>query len=288
VSHLWLCGSTSRAAVLDRFPLVARTQVHRDSQQLRQFCSFLGLLAPVHAQDAQIIFSEEQVKGCFLQHFCSWNSTTISSSCYRNNCNALIRTMKEDCPQNNSWALQIISIISIPWPQLKWILSNHSFWPDYQAQQSLSCHFPHFTCVPSYEDYIAQDTFFCWMITKARILCKIISHSVTKGRKNVCTSCLLHFNSSDLKSKHPRLSAEGFFPPVSLFSSIRIKKKKFSHSLSGKAYAVMNAIISCPENVTQFLILSKSQENSFGTNSRLGLWLGSLENNSWPFVLDTF
>jgi hypothetical protein len=39
---------------LDRFPLVAGTEVHSDSQQLKQFCSFLGLFAPVHAQEAQI------------------------------------------------------------------------------------------------------------------------------------------------------------------------------------------------------------------------------------------
>ena len=37
----------------------------------------------------------------------------------------------------------------LPWLQLRWILSNHSFWPDYQAQQSLSCHFFSF-CVPSF------------------------------------------------------------------------------------------------------------------------------------------
>jgi hypothetical protein len=44
----------SCAAVLDRFPLVAGTKVHSDCQLLRLFCSFLGLIAPVHAQDVQI------------------------------------------------------------------------------------------------------------------------------------------------------------------------------------------------------------------------------------------
>ncbi len=46
--------STSCATILEQFPVVARTQVHCDHQQLRLFCSFLGLFAPVHAQDAQI------------------------------------------------------------------------------------------------------------------------------------------------------------------------------------------------------------------------------------------
>ncbi len=46
--------STSCAAALDWFPLVAGTEVHSDQELLKQFCSFLGLFAPVHAQDAQI------------------------------------------------------------------------------------------------------------------------------------------------------------------------------------------------------------------------------------------
>ncbi len=48
--------SISCAAVLDLFPMVAGTEVHCDSHQLKQFCSFLDLFAPqaVHAQDAQI------------------------------------------------------------------------------------------------------------------------------------------------------------------------------------------------------------------------------------------
>jgi hypothetical protein len=46
--------STSCAAALDRFPLVASMKAHRDHHQSRPFCSFSGLFAPVHAQDAQI------------------------------------------------------------------------------------------------------------------------------------------------------------------------------------------------------------------------------------------
>ena len=46
--------STSCAAALDRFPLVAGTGVHRDHHIMESLYSFLGLFAPVHAQDVQI------------------------------------------------------------------------------------------------------------------------------------------------------------------------------------------------------------------------------------------
>ena len=46
--------STSCAAVLDQFPLVAGKESHRDPHQLMQFCSLLGFFAPVQGQDAQI------------------------------------------------------------------------------------------------------------------------------------------------------------------------------------------------------------------------------------------
>jgi hypothetical protein len=46
--------SCAASAALDQFPLVAGTEVHRGQQQSRLFCSFLGLFAPVHAQDVQI------------------------------------------------------------------------------------------------------------------------------------------------------------------------------------------------------------------------------------------
>jgi hypothetical protein len=46
--------STSCAAALDQFQLVAGTEVHSDHQQLRPFCSFSGCFAPVHAQEEQI------------------------------------------------------------------------------------------------------------------------------------------------------------------------------------------------------------------------------------------
>jgi hypothetical protein len=41
-------------AALDLFPSVASMESHRDHHQLTTFCSFFGLFAPVHAQDAQI------------------------------------------------------------------------------------------------------------------------------------------------------------------------------------------------------------------------------------------
>jgi hypothetical protein len=148
--------------------------------------------------------SEVQLTGCSLQHFYSWNSTTTSFSCCRKNHNPQIHSMK-DSPQNISRGLQIISIILIPWPQLRWIISRHSFWPDYQAQQSLSCPFSHFACPPSHEAYTSPDTFFLLAFFKERILCKMICHPVTKGRKNICRSCILRFNSPDLISKHLRV-----------------------------------------------------------------------------------
>jgi hypothetical protein len=70
-----------------------------------------------------------------------------------------------------------------------------------------------------------QTHFFSLTFIKERILCKIICHPVTKGRRYVCRSCLLHFNSPDLNSKHLRLSAKKFFSLVSLCSYIRIEKK---------------------------------------------------------------
>ncbi len=44
--------STSCAAALDRFPLVTGTQVHCDQQSM-QFCSLLGLFAPVSKRSSQ-------------------------------------------------------------------------------------------------------------------------------------------------------------------------------------------------------------------------------------------
>jgi hypothetical protein len=46
--------STSCAAALDQFQLVAGTDVHSDNHHLMPFCSFLNLFAPVQGQDVQI------------------------------------------------------------------------------------------------------------------------------------------------------------------------------------------------------------------------------------------
>ena len=54
VSPMSALVSISCATVLDQFSLVVCTEVHRDHQIKKQFCSFLGLFAPVHAQDVQI------------------------------------------------------------------------------------------------------------------------------------------------------------------------------------------------------------------------------------------
>jgi hypothetical protein len=63
--QIWSCGqlvahpcfmfSTGIISVLelDSFP-VARSEENSDCQHLSLFCSFLGLFAPVHAQDVQI------------------------------------------------------------------------------------------------------------------------------------------------------------------------------------------------------------------------------------------
>jgi hypothetical protein len=44
----------SHVGLLSLFPSVVALWVHGDHLQLRLFCSFLGLFAAVHEQDAQI------------------------------------------------------------------------------------------------------------------------------------------------------------------------------------------------------------------------------------------
>jgi hypothetical protein len=46
--------STSCAAALDQFLLVAGKELHRDYHRLMPFCSCLGLFAPVQGHDTQI------------------------------------------------------------------------------------------------------------------------------------------------------------------------------------------------------------------------------------------
>jgi hypothetical protein len=99
VSPMSALVSTSCAAALGRFPLVSGTEVHRDRQQSKPFFSFSGLFAPVHAQDPQIRSAAHRVLAAALY---SWNSTTISSSCYRKNRDPLHYSTKDDLPQNIS------------------------------------------------------------------------------------------------------------------------------------------------------------------------------------------
>jgi hypothetical protein len=85
-------------------------------------------------------------------------------------------------------------------------------------------------CLPSFpwSLHLARHNFFSLTFIKEKILCKIICHAVTKVRKYVCRSNLLHFNSPDINSKHLRPSAQKFFSFVSLYSCIRIEKKSLS------------------------------------------------------------
>jgi hypothetical protein len=58
--------STSCAAALDQFQLVAGTEVYSDLQHLRPFCSFFCCFAPVHAQEAQIRSTAHRVLAAAL------------------------------------------------------------------------------------------------------------------------------------------------------------------------------------------------------------------------------
>jgi hypothetical protein len=122
---------------------------HRITKQLKPFCTsgFLLHFATFHAASV-MRKSEEQITEYCLQHIYSWNSITISSLINDSNCHPQICSIKGNQIQHVSWGLQIVLIILIPWPQLKWSLSDCSFWPDYHAQQSLSNHSTHFACLP--------------------------------------------------------------------------------------------------------------------------------------------
>jgi hypothetical protein len=65
-SPMYALVSISCAAALDQFPLAAGKEVHCDQQHLEQFRSFLGLFAPVHAQDAQIRCAAHRVLAAAL------------------------------------------------------------------------------------------------------------------------------------------------------------------------------------------------------------------------------
>jgi hypothetical protein len=93
----------------------------------------------------------------------------------------------------------------------KSILSNHSFWPDYQAQQSLSCHFSLFACLLPMKNLPCKTHFSLWHLLKTGS-CVKSCHSETKGRKYVCRSCLLYFNSPDLTQSNSDSQLMNSFP----------------------------------------------------------------------------
>jgi hypothetical protein len=155
--------SISSADMLDWFPVVACTDLHSsgNSQQLGLFCSFLGLISPVHAQDEHIRSKAHKVTECSLQHFYSCNSSTISSSCYRT-----IATLS--FTQQRKIALETF---------LEGCRSSQLFlYPDHNSSEFYlitSSHFSHFACLPSYEGYNSQDTVFSLTFVKERIVSKI-------------------------------------------------------------------------------------------------------------------
>jgi hypothetical protein len=125
--------------------------------------------------------SEVQPTGYSLQRFYSWNSTTISSACYRNNGHPQICSMKEDQPKI-SRGRQIVLIFSICRAYINLFLSECSFCSAYQAQQSFSCHPAHFPGLPS-SGGIAEQKSFLLAFIEDSILCNFMCHSVTKGRR---------------------------------------------------------------------------------------------------------
>jgi hypothetical protein len=79
-------------------------------EMLGQFCSCLPYFATFHANMCK---SNAQLTGSSLQLFYSWNSATISSSCYGNNCHPQIHSAKEDQSPHISRGSQIILILSL-------------------------------------------------------------------------------------------------------------------------------------------------------------------------------
>ena len=83
------------------------------------------------------------------------------------------------------------------------------------------------------------------------------------------------------------LSSRILFPCIFVFLYQNQEKISFLTPLNlGKAQAVKKAIIACPEPVSQFLVLWKSLESSFGTNSRFGHWLKKYAGHSLGILDD--
>ncbi len=80
------------------------------------FCCFWQHFMPeMRKSKARIRESYLSLSALTLQHFYFWDSTAISTSIYDSNSYPQIRSIMRFRPQNISWGLQIISIISIPW-----------------------------------------------------------------------------------------------------------------------------------------------------------------------------
>ena len=145
---------------------------------------------------------ETQLTGSSLQLYYSWNSTTISSSCYGNNHHPQIYSTKEDQSPHTFKGRQIILILSIGKAQFLLFLSEHLFLKAYQGQLRTSCLSALFVLVPSNQGSARQDTVFSRDVYYRRIMCKNLCFSVTKGKLLGCRSSLLHFHALNLNLKY--------------------------------------------------------------------------------------
>jgi hypothetical protein len=182
--------SISCAAALHRFPLVAGTDIHRDRQLISPFCSFLGLFAPVHAQDEQIRGTAQRVLAAALLQLQHHPHATERIETLR------FAQRRKIALKNISWGLQIIRLLwSTDHNSGEFYLIIYSA-TDYQAQQSLSCHFSHFACPPSHEGCTLPDTFFSLKFIKERILCKLLYAILWRKVENMfleeVSSILIH------------------------------------------------------------------------------------------------
>ena len=91
--------STSCAAALDRFPLVAGTGVHRDHHIMESLYSFLGLFAPVYAQNAQIRSAAHRVFPAALLLLEQYHNVILMLQKESRPSLSQIRSTKEDRPQ---------------------------------------------------------------------------------------------------------------------------------------------------------------------------------------------
>ena len=104
-------------------------------------------------------------------------------------------------------------------------------------------------------------------------------------RQRICSQKLSSpFQFTRFEFQGPQtLSPRILFPCIFVFLYQNQEKNCFLTLLNnGKAQAVKKAIISCQEPVSQILVLSKSLQSSFWTNSRFGHWS---KKTCWPFVL---